>query len=361
MRYFIILLALFGTLCSYAQQLAVYNDYLNKVQLFDGGNFKEIEHLPLTSYQIGNNALAYEDNASSFKIYYNRYVFNISDFVSSYTATDNLIAFNLNSQLKVFDKGNTKTLTVRSGEYKTGDELIAFYDNQNHIFKVYFRGEIIELDDILTSEDDPEFEVGENTLVYKDTQGYLHIFYDGNVYDLLFGERTKEYKTGRDIVAFVETPINNFQAFYAGEFVELKSFEPKSFKMGDGFVAYIDSNDYLKLFNGEEVITVSFDAPDMYEVADELLVFTVQNYFKVFWRGKVYTLESHIPESFEMDHNILAYIDERGYLKVFDRGVQKTLSYEQINEFKCHGNTVYYSYGVKSNDIYYNGEIYSGE
>lgn len=361
MRYLYAVIALCFSFTMNAQDLAIYNDYLNKVQLFDGGKFQELEHLPLESYQIGNTVLAYESNASTFKVYHNHYVFSVSDFVTDYTATDQLIGFNLNNQLKVFDEGDVKTLALHAGEYKVGDELIAFVDNQKYVFNVYYDKEIIQLDDVLASKDSTEFEVGENTLVYKDTQGYLHIFYHGEQYELLYADRTKSYKAGRDIVAFVETPIDNFQAFWHGEFYQLEDFEPQSYQTGDGFVAYIDSNDYLKIFDGNETETVSFDAPDEYHVTDELLVFTVQNYFKVRWNGKTYTLESHIPESFKMDHNVLAYIDEQGYLKVFDRGTKKTLSFESINEYNCHGNTVYYNYGVNSNDIYYNGEIYSGE
>ncbi len=371
MKHFLFsIIAFCSSVLSFSQGLAVYTDYLNNVQLFDSGHFREIEHLPLVSYKIGNKAFAYEDNTRNFKVYYNHFIFNVSDFVSDYTVTDNLIAFNLNSQLKVFDNGSSKTLSVhvdkyKAGDeafkYKAGDEVIAFYDNQDRMFKVYFNHEIYELDDLLTSTSEPDFDVGENTVVFKNAQGYFQIFYNGEMYDLLFGERTKKYKAGRDMVAFVETPVNNFQVFYKGEFMEIENFEPKSFKMGDGFVAYIDSNNYLKLFNGKETITVSFDAPTMYDVEDELLVFTVQNDFKVFWKGKSYTLENHIPKSFKMDCNILAYIDEHGYLKVFDKGIQKTLSYEAVEKYKCHGNTVYYSYGVKSNDIYYQGKTYSGE
>ncbi|MDA3909996.1 MAG: hypothetical protein PF448_01400 [Bacteroidales bacterium] len=361
MRFILLIIALLGVNFLNAQQLALYNDYLDNVQIFDGGKFQELEHLPLTSYQIGNNAIGYEDNASSFKVYYNHYSFKVSEFVSDYTVTDNLIVFNLNNQLKVFDNGDTKTLAIHAGEYRVGDDLIAFYDKQKFLLNVYYQGEIIPLDDVLASEAEPEFIVGENTLVYKDAQGYLHIFYRGELFELLYAERAKDYKAGRDIVAFVETPVDNFQAFYGGEFIQLEDFEPKSFKMGDGFVAYIDSNDYLKLFDGTETQTISFDAPEEYDVTDELLVFHVQNYFKVHWRGKTYTLESHIPESYKMDQNILAYIDEQGYLKVFDRGTKQTLSYEAINEYDCHGNTVFYNYGINSNDIYYDGEVYSGD
>lgn len=344
-----------------AQHLAVYTDYLGKVQLFDSGEFKELEHLPLKSFQIGDECLGYEDNAENFKIYYNNYTFNINSFVSDYIVTDHLVAYNLNNQLKVFDSGDNITLSVYTETYGAGDELVAFFDKQSKIFKVYYDGNIIELDDAIAALETTEYTVGENTMVYLNSRGHLHIFYKGDIIEMLYKDRAKSYKAGRDIVAFVESPMNSFQVFYKGEFMELENFEPKEYKLGDGFVAYIDSNDYLKIFEGNETKTISFDAPGMFEVEDELLIYTVQNYFKVYWNGKSYTLDSFIPDEYVYDGSLIAWENELGNLNVFDRGQTGIVSYDDLTSLTCHGSTVSFSYGVKSNDIYWNGEVYSGE
>ncbi len=344
-----------------AQNKALYTDYLDKVQLFDAGEFSELEHLPLKSYQIGNACIGYEDNADNFKVYYDNYTFSINSFVSDYTVTDNLVAYNLNSQLKVFDKGENTTLSVLVGSYKANDELVAFFDKQDMRFNVYWNGEIINLDDQLAGEATTEYTAGENTLIYLDSRNYLNLFYRGEIIELLYKDRAVSYKAGRDMVAWVEAPMNNFHVFYKGNFVQLETFEPKSYIVGDGFVAYIDSNDYLKVYDGNETVTVSFDTPGMYRVEDELLIYSVQNYFKVYWQGQSYTLENFIPKSYRYDMNLIAWEDEQGNLNVFDRGSRGTVSYEDITEYGCHGHTLYYSYGVKSNDIYWKGEIYTGE
>ncbi len=344
-----------------SQDMAIYTDYLNKVQLFDGGEFKELEHLPLKSYQIGNECLGYEDNSENFKIYYNHYTFKINSFVSNYIVTDHLVAYNLNSQLKVFDRGDNITLSVYTDLYAAGDELVAFFDKQSKIFKVYYNGEIFELDDALAGDEITEYSVGENTLVFLDSNDYLNIFYKGEIIEMMYKDRAKSYKVGRDIIAFVESSVENFQVFYKGFFSEIESFAPKTYKTGDGFVAYIDSNDYLKVYNGNEVVTVSFDAPDIFEVKDALVIYSVQNYFKVYWNGHSYTLDSFIPDNYVYDGNVIAWENEQGNLNIFDRGQTDIISYEDLTSLTCHGNTVSFSYGVKSHDIYWNGNVYSGE
>jgi hypothetical protein len=341
-----------------AQGLSVYQDYLNKVYLFDNGTVKQIDHLPLNSYKIGNNSVAFEDNSGNFKIYQHNYVFSASNFVSEYFVSDNLITFRLNSQLKVFDNKQNKNLTTNLGAFACNDDIIVFFDKQERILKAYFNEELYDLADAIAADDISDFTVGEDIAVFKNTEGYYDIFYYGEIIQLLFHERTKSFKAGRGIVAFVEEPMNSFQVFFQGDFLELDTFEPKSYKTGDNMVAYVDNNEYLMCFYNGENITVSFDAPTFYEVHDDLIVFNVQNYFKIFSRGNIYTLESYIPEKYLFNNNILAYIDEHGYLKVFENGSLNTISYEQIKDFEIHGDVVNYTYGVQSQSLYYKGKTY---
>lgn len=357
----VILSMIFLPMQLFPQYLAIYTDYLNKVQLFDHGNIKEIEHLPVLSYQIGDEALGYEDNTSSFKVYYDNYVYTLNEFVTEYVVTDHLVAYRMNTQLKVFDRGHEKNLTIQVGEYKAGDELVAFYDRMSRIFKVYYDARIYELDDAIAANETTEFELGENTLVYLDSRNYYNIFWNGETAELLYEERMKSYKVGRDMVAFVEDPMNNLQVFHKGEFKEIENFEPHSFFVGDGFVAYIDSNNYLKIYDGEETRIISFDAPEFYRVEDGLIIYSVQDYFKVYWNGKNYTLENYVPQDYKYDSGMIVYTDEHGYLKVFDRGLHTTLSYEKVISYYCHGVTAYFGYGVKSNGIYSDGQIYEGD
>lgn len=354
----LVIASIFNT-SSKAQNLSLYTDYLDKVYVFDNGVTKQIEHLPIKSYQIGNNTIAYEDNSGNFKVYYDNYTFTLSGFVSEYFNTDNLVIYRLNTQLKVFDKGQNISLTTSVGAFAGNDDLVIFFDNQEQKLKAYYEGKVYELDDALAADEMNDFIAGEDVIIYKDTEGYYNIFYDGKIIQLLYGERTKSFKSGRGILAFVEDPMNNFQVFYNEEFIELDGFEPQSYQTGDYMVAYVDANYYLKVFYRGEDITISFDMPGFYKTVDELILFSVQNYFKVFWQGHVYTLESYIPNKYVANNNIIAYIDEHGYLKVFEQGKASVVSYEQIKDFEINGSAVNYSFGVHSQNIYFEGETFT--
>jgi hypothetical protein len=344
-----------------SQNISFFNDYLDNIEVFDEGNIKQIEHLPLKTFQVTNNALAYEDNAGNFKIYHNHYLHSINNFVSEYQASDNLIGFNMNTQLKVFDDGSHKNLSINTKEYFVSDDVIVWYDDFEKMLKAYYKKEVFELDDALATDSMNLVLLGENTVAFVDSKNYMNVFYEGYIEQICFADRVKSISAGRDIVAFVEEPVNNFQVFYFGEFLEIEGFEPVSYKTADRFVAYIDANNYLKVFANYQTQTISFDKPDFYEVEDELMVFSVQNYFKVYYNGKVYTLESYIPDDYKMNNNVLGYIDQMGNLKFFDGEKTTTISYESITEFQIHGSLIKYKFGVNSENIYYNNKTYKND
>lgn len=339
-----------------AQNMSLYSDYLDKIFVFNNGNSRQIEHLPLKSYQIGNHAIAYQDNAGNFKVFQNNYLHSVSSFVSEYKVTDNLVIYRMNSQLKVFDNGQNKNLCTTVNAFTGNDDVVIYFDDLQYKLMAYYNSEFFELDDALSRDSLEDFLCGENTIVYRDSKDYYHIFYKGEIFDLPYYERIKSYKAGRDIVAFVEEPMNNFQVFYDNEIFELESFEPVSYECGDGLLAYTNSDNYLRVFSNGKVATLSFDKPGFFEVVDEMVIFSVQNDFKVFVNGQTYTLENYIPEKYLANNQVVVYTDDRGYLKFFENGVSKIISYEKITGFELHGNSVRYSFGVHSENIYSKGK-----
>lgn len=322
---------------------------------------KQIEHLPFKSYTATNTCLAYEDNAGNLKIYHNNYVHSASNFISDYKATDNLVAFRMNTQLKVFDNGSIKNLSVNITDYYVGDDVVVWFDDFEKRLKVYYGQETFEIDDALATGEMSPVKVGENTVAFVDSKDYMNIFYEGIVDQVCYADRVKSMELGRDIVVWVEEPVNNFQAYYFGEFIELESFEPMSYKAGDMFVAYVDANSYLKVFRNYKTETISFDNPDFYDVADEIMVFGEKNYFKLYYDGKIITLDSHIPSDYKINNNVVAWVDQMGNLKFFDGVETKTISYENISDFELHGNIVKYTFGVNSENLYHKGTTYKND
>lgn len=345
----------------FAQNISFLNDYLNNVSVFDNGQLKQLEHLPLKSYLVSNNMFAYEDNAGNFKIYHNHFLHKLSSFASNYMLSSHLAIWRMNTQLKVFDNGNAKTLSTNVKQYFLSSNVVVWYDEYEKKLKAYYDAEIYDLDDALAADMTNEVFIGKNIVAFVDSQGYFNAFYEGEIENIGFYDRVKSVAIGKDIIAYVEEPLNNLQILYYGDISDLESFEPNSYKAGDSFLAYVDANNYLKVFYNYKTEIISFDKPIFYEVADEIMVFGVQNYFKLWYRGKVFTLDSFIPNEFKLKNNVVAWIDNLGYLKFFDGQNVEIISYEKIHSFELHGSCVKYKFGVNSENIYHQGKTYKND
>lgn len=363
---------LMGGLPVCSQGISFYNDYLGNIWVFDNGKTKQIDHLPQKSYGVGNNAFVYEDNSGGLKIYHNHFLHNASSFVSDYVVTDNLISFSMNTQLKVFDDGNFHTLCASMAKYWASDDIAVWYDDMQHMLMCYWNGTKYTLDDVLSTGEPSYVDVGENIAVFVDVNGNLNVFYLGEIEQIIYAKNLGEIELGRDIAAFVDSSTGSFHAFYKNEFVDLEDFVPQKFTCGDGFVAYVDASSYLKVFDGYQTHTISItfdiskmdtDDPnrDFYDVADGIMVFGEQHYFKAYVDGKIYTLESFIPENYVINNKSLVYLDQMGNLKYFDGTKSEIISYEKVTDFELTGDAVRYAFGVKSENIYFKGKTYKND
>ena len=345
---------------SKAQNISFLSDYLGNVSIFDNAKIRQIEHLPLKTYKISNKSMAYEDNSRTFKIYYDNYVHTITNSIDNYDVTNNYIAFSYNNILRLFDNGKLVSLSNSITNYYLGEDLIIWFDYSQQKLKAYQNRNFFDLDDAIASENNKNnVIIGKNIATFIDSKNYLNIFYNSEVISIDYVDRIKSVSVGKNIVAFVDKSLNIFQVYYKGNFVELENFEPKSFKAGDDFLIYVDASSSLKYYSDNSTVIVSFDEPDFYEVADKMVVFGVQNFFRVYLNGQVYTLENYIPKKYLFKNNVICYIDELGNLKYFDGNKTETISYETITEFELHGNIVKYKYGVSSENIYFNGKTYT--
>jgi hypothetical protein len=168
------------------------------------------------------------------------------------------------------------------------------------------------------------------------------------------------FRAGKDIVAYKNSINNTFNVYYKGENFQLEDFPPKSYKVGDEFVAYINDMDIFKVFYKGKVIVVSESAPEAYIAEDKLLVFTEHGYFKVFADGEIYEVEAYIPKNFKLDWNTVAYLDNSNRIWLFIHGEKKFLTNDLINSFEIYRDLIVMNVKVNRNIIYYLGESYEG-
>jgi len=359
----VLLLILLGIISysTHSQNLTAFIDYRKYFMVFDNGSTIAIDHLPAQSFQIGGNCIPFVSNFGQFKVYHKG---NISTLLeqapSKYFATRNLLVYFLYDQLYVFDNGEVKMLSSSVKDYAIGDSLVAYYNENTKASYVYYNGKVTELERSLVGSPLSEFKAGDNIFAYFNANSkYFKIFYQGELHDVLQSNNQIYYEAGRNIVAFVDNATNSFHAYYKGEVIDLEDFQPKSFKVGDDMLAYVDNLGDFKVFSDGEIQTISSFEPDLYDVRDSLIVFSEQEYFKVFYNNKIYELENYVPSDFQMQESTIAFIGLNGWLKAFTRGRYITVTNDLISMFVVAYNMIYMNTTVNTIKIYYNGKLYN--
>lgn len=359
MRSLFLFIWIFSWMGAMTQNLAAFSDYQNRFYIFDDGQIRQMEFLPINTFQTGDNCIGYITNENNFKVYYNHISYDVAPMVSSYIVTDNLVSYKNGSQLYVFEKGQKKLLSKFVSDFSSGDSLVAFFDTYNHFFQVYYQGEITLLEDGLLHDSISFFKVGQNIMAYIDAYQNFKVYYQGLVFDLMKTNISPTVEVGRNILAFIELQTDYLQVFFDNELNTIESFKPKSFQAGYEKVAYVTNTGDFKLFDNGETYIISPFEPKAYELKDNLLVYQQQDQLFAFYNGENYLIENYIPTSYKLKGDWVAYLDQNGYLQLFKAGESKTLSYEKINDFEVLRQVVIFNEGMNTTKIYYKDKTYT--
>jgi len=344
----------------HSQYLAAFNDNLNRFWAFEAGMFQQLEYLEIQEYQVGGILIAYIDNNSNLKIYRNGEVETLLQGAPiEFTATDYLLGYSLYEQLNVYDNGKTKVLSTQCSGYIVQDSIIGWHNRINRTLQVYYKGRTRTLIDGLLYNPLEKFRAGDNTIafVHKSTENF-YIFYHGKLQVLDDYVQDLVFEAGRDIVAYMDIPDPGFKVFFKGQEYDLEPFNPKSFQVGDEIMAYVDNLGRLKFFENGEVKEISSFEPEFYTIEDKVLVYEEQGFFKTYCNGQVYVVERYIPQPYRVDWNTIAYLDQSGFVKLFQNCESSTISYEKVKEISLIRDLVIFVQGINKTKIYFNGQIY---
>ena len=340
-----------------AQNLSAFMDYRQYFQVFDKGVVRQLDYLPVKSFKVGGNAIAYIDNTNEFRIYADDQKFDQTyGGTLNYFVTDNLVAYTVGKVLSVFENQRTTNLSYYSTIYAINDSLVGYFDESTYNFSVYYNGAVMDLESSMI-EPPKKIKTGSNTLAYVNQSNFFKIFYHGQTYTI-DDIAPVTFEAGRDLVAYIDDYNKYFHLFYKGDTARIETFAPDSFKVGFGIMAYVDNLGNFRVFNDGASRRLLTYRPDFFKVKGNTVVYSFNNNFTVFYKGEIYTLESYVPSNFQVGNDGVAYIDVSGRLKFFQAGKTYTASYEVINHYELFGNVLTYSVGTNTTQFFWNGKNY---
>ena len=164
---------------SFSQGLTAFVNYRDNFIVFDKGSYTQLEHLPIMNFKVGKWGVAYQKSNGTLMVYTNGQEIKLTDIVENYIMTESLLVYHYNNNLFVFDGVEKYKLALDAPYFKADKDVVAFYDRIDKMFKLFYDGEIYDVENALTSDPVNDYQVGDNILSYKDPNDYLSVFYGG--------------------------------------------------------------------------------------------------------------------------------------------------------------------------------------
>lgn len=343
---------------SHSQCLATFRDINNYVYVFDGGESKYLESLPLLSYKIGRaNIMAYVGNNGRLKVYYRGKVYPVTDNTPNYYMTDNWFLYQNYNLIKVMYNGEFKTLetlfTQGTDSLYYGDSLIVWNNDLGEL-NAFHDGETTLLERSVPI----GAKIGPNIFVYLDASSNFKVFYHGEL-QVLESYQPRSYQVNEDMLVYFDQ-YNNLKIFHDGVLDETSTPAPAEYRLGRDFMAYISSLKQLVVYyKGEETVLMD-DRPTHWVVRKNLMIYTDKgNNFWAWYKGQKILLERYIPISYKVDNDVVFYQDLDGRLKALYYGEQIDVSDQIVPNYQLFNEAVTYSLMPYETKVWCNKQTYT--
>lgn len=275
-------------------------------------------------------------------------------FAEANVYAQNLAAYpDYRGNLQVFDDGvfrELEYLPVRN--YKYAGNSVAYIDNKND-FRVYSNGATITM----VNAADFTYNVTDYLISFK-VGDVLYAFDKGEKRTLCYYNTM--YAINDSILAFFDDSKNVFSAYYDGKVVDMEDSyleKPKSIKTGSNLVAWVNQSNFFNVFYHGELYQLDNIAPLAYSSGRDIVAY-VDDYlqqFRLFYKGDTAVVETFPPDSFKVGFANMAYIDNLGNFKIFEKGASFKVLPDRPAFFDVKGNTIIYGYNNTFN-VYYDGK-----
>lgn len=330
--------------------------------VFEHGAFRELEARTPQAVYHGGDKLAYIADAGDLKLYSNGKVTVLERGEPVEVSTSrHMLAWKSGPALRIPTSEGATTLSRSVGRFTVNDSIIAFHDVMQQELLVRWNGRTIPVADVLMTSEDVVWKSGSNTLLLYD-QGHRRVllFYRGHVSVLCNGTDPSRSVPGGDLVAFMGEYDDTFRVFERGNEYDLEAFAPASFQVGEGLVAFVNATGSFRCFQAGRVWDIMDFAPEEYWVRDSVVVFRDQGMFKVFSGGAVEIMERYVPARWAAVGGMVAWLDDRGMLKLFQAGRRITVSKEAgITQFDIFPGAVTYRSNSGDTKVWWNGKLYT--
>jgi len=241
-------------------------------------------------HSVGDSIIAFKDiQSNSFNVYYDQKVHQLeTDLLNStlyWRLSENLVAYvNPQNYFLVFYHGKINEIMYTEDriDFQVGLNIVAYIDPTLETFHMFFKGEIIELEEYPPA----SYKCGDNMVAYINMEGEFIQVYNNEKFEIN-SYSPESYTVIDDMVVYEQ--MGRLYTFYKGKNHELANFIPNNYQIDKGSVAFTDQQGKLWLFKDGEKKKVSIERVSSFELVGNTLHYDVgTSTHKVYYSGKTY-------------------------------------------------------------------------
>lgn len=352
---------------AFAQEgVGYYYDYYDHLYVFDHGNTIQVESNKVDSLMGGDDYMAYIDQRSDLRVYYDGYVNTLEEEVPSVMiATAHNLVYKMQNRLMIVEKGVKKKLDNWVGDFSVGDSIIVWQSQPSLDIMAYQNGEIKTIEAAVALKVINSQKTGKSLFAYSDLNNEFKIYDQGQIFDTK-SSNIRSFKCGRGVVAYIDRFNNAFNIYSNGSINTVATQMPQKYFVTEDMVSYLDyESNFMIYYNNVATKIESFE-PQLYQAKENVLLFFYQPEMRIVYGGAVYTLEKF----FDVDRaaqvilgiNSALYIDNSMRAKYFYKGQTfENFLIEKPQGFRLFRDLPRFKYGNHTIGFFYNGKLYEYE
>ena len=259
----------------------------------------------------------------TIRYYYILFLFTFS--VSSFIAQTTIPFVDFNNYFQSFQDESVRMIELqRILDYKVGDEFVSYIDNRGNLR--LFDGE--EVKDITNL--NVEYQVSDHLMTWK-VGPTLNLWDNGKQQTLTFNARN--YQVRDSIVVFEDLRYNAVKVYYDGKVYDLYSVVSElslPIYVGENIVAFKDNGDFYKVFWRGKVYDLGvWNGTIEFQGGTDVLTFNdpTMRTFAVFEQGEFLDVEKFFMHKYKAGRGFIVYEDLNNNLIYYAQGEKKSLTY----------------------------------
>jgi len=318
----------------------------DRFMVFANGRFEKLEPRPTAFQHAMEGRLVYRDHQGQLKVFIpeGRRMHLLDRGGDQPRGTRSRICWLSADTLKTLREGRVAMLAANVEAYGVSDSLVVLHDSAAHALNVLWRGRLTTLAALERGSERPQWSQGSNSVAFFNKEkGSLRAFYHGEVRSLCDSADFALVVAGGDVLGWWDPRAKLFKALHAGKEYEVADLRPADARAGDGLIAFVDGNGSFKCFDRGRVHRVMEEPPSGFWVKDSLLLYLDRGRFMRFKDGAAVQVEPYVPEQWEVEGGVLAWLDLNRELRGMQGDERFRFGTEAaIARFQLFGNTVIY-------------------